>query len=176
MVIDEGTTRLVEAAYAELERDKATNLEARSAKIILTNPSTPKNHHDWTPHSLASRFTEDDVPFLNRINGTILGVPSIVVPRPTDRVDECDPNHFLYSYEHRKTVATLTLHTFIIKVLAYYDFTPFQLSVNSYKAILGMYGLFKILEFLTLTAKEFANYYQLKDKSKDDPGFYVLSP
>lgn len=113
---------------------------------------------------------------MNKINGIVLTMSPLKVSRPSDKIVNCEPNRFPYSYEHYKTGATLPLHPFVVEVLSYYDLTPFQLTVNSYKVILGMYDLFKILGFPNLNARGFGYYYQLKQKSKNNHLFFVLSP
>lgn len=82
-------------------------------------------------------------------------------------------NTFLMSYEHIKVGITVHLHPFVEEVFKYFGISPFQISPNEARAILGLYVLYVELNFPPLTPREFGWYYLLA-KTPSDPGFYCF--
>ena len=82
-----------------------------------------------------------------------------------------EKNTYLTTLAHVKSGLVFPLNPFVKRVLMMYNISPFQLSPNAIRTVLGMYSLFHIHNRGPLSPNVFSYFYNLV-AAPGDPGFY----
>lgn len=98
----------------------------------------------------------------------------IVSPSPLDRAHLPPSNHMAFSNAIIRCEVYLPLHLYFVKILDYYNITPFQFAPNVYCFMVELYMLFHRLGLGEPELENFVWFYQVKTCSNNH-GIYYFS-